>query len=46
MIFYSLFIVLASLLSQCWLVLEVQVPLDTVLVACHRFKRTQDTVPA
>jgi len=29
------------LLSQPWLVLEVRAPLNPVLVACHRFKRTQ-----
>jgi len=29
------------LLFQCWLALEVWVPLNPVLVACHRFKRTQ-----
>ena len=27
--------------SQRWLALEVQAPLNPVLVACHRFKRTQ-----
>jgi len=31
----------AGLLSQCWLALEVQVPLNPFLVACHRFKRIQ-----
>ena len=31
------------LLSQRWLALEVRAPLDPVLVACHRFKRIQDT---